>query len=333
MKTYRLPVRPAAIFAALAAGVCAAVAAEPLAEVAGFSSLKIDQAKLEKGDIVSARSPGVSFPRGQSIESVFVVAAPYEKTIETLKTWNGGKQGDKVYLHVDIDGAPDAADFKKLGSAPSNGPVKAFVSASSKGQVQLAPGEAAQAPAKADGVAAPAFTGFWSGVLTKRAQAFVSGGLPALPPYDIAGQKISPAEEASALLKSVPKIQAQFKPALATAGVSGKPSKASLYWELVNAQGTATANLGAASVTTAGKGTQMADVQYYASGTYYTFITLYQLWPTTANGKPATLIWRGDLISAAELGRLRGIERNAAGSAMAKEVVKTIASFQKDASH
>jgi arsenate reductase len=128
----------------------------------------------------------------------------------------------------------------------------------------------------------------------------------------------------------VPKIQAQFKPALAAVGLSGKPGKASLYWELVNAQGTATANLGAASATAAGKGTQMADVQYYASGTYYTFITLYQLWPTTANGKPATLIWRGDLISAAELGRLRGIERNAAGSAMAKEVVKTIAAFQKE---
>jgi hypothetical protein len=328
MKTYRLPARTAAVFAALTASVCAA---EPLAEVAGFSSLKIDQAKLEKGDIVSARSPGVTFPRGQSIESVFVVAAPYEKTIETLKTWNGGKQADKVYLHVDIDGAPDAADFKKLGAAPSSGPVKAFVSATGKGQVQLAAGEAAQAPAKAEGGSSPAFTSFWSGVLTKHAQAYVGGGLPGLPPYDIAGQKIAPAEEASALLKSVPKIQAQFKPALAAVGISGKPSKASLYWELVNAQGTATANLGAAVVTTAGKGTQMADVQYYASGTYYTFITLYQLWPTSANGKPATLIWRGDLISAAELGRLRGIERNAAGSAMAKEIVKTIASFQKDA--
>jgi hypothetical protein len=325
-----LPARIAAVFAALTVCVCAGVAAEPLAEVAGFSSLKIDQAKLEKGDIISARSPGVSFPRGQSVESVFVVAAPYEKTIETLKTWNGGKQGDKVYLHVDIDATPDAGDFKKLGSAPSNGAVKAFVSATGKGSVQLAAGEAAQAP-KAEAVSAPAFTGFWSGILAKRAHAFVSGGLPAVPPYEIGGQKIAPAEEASALLKSVPKIQAQFRPALAAAGVSGKPGKASLYWELVNAQGTATANLGAASTVSAGKGTQMADVQYYASGTYYTFITLYQLWPTTVNGKAATLIWRGDLISAAELGRLRGIERNAAGSAMAKEVVKTISAFQKDA--
>lgn len=334
MKTDCLTTRSVRFFAAASAALfftgTSLPAAEPLSEVAAFSSLKIDQAKLDKGDVISARSPGVTFPRGQSIESMFVVAAPFEKTIEALKTWNGGKQGDKVYLHADIGGAPDAADFKRLGSAPSSGPVKAFVSATGKGQVQLAAGEAEQAP-KAESISAPPFTAFWSGVLTKRAQAFAGGGLPALPAYAVGGQKISPAEEASALLKSVPKIQAQFRPALGAVGLSGKPAKPSLYWELVNAEGTATATLGAASVATVGKGAQMADIQYYASGTYYVFISLYQLWPTSANGKPATLVWRGDLISAAELGRLRGIERNAAGSAMAKEIVKTIGYFQKDA--
>jgi hypothetical protein len=317
--------------AAALLGVSAPLAkADALAEVAALTSLKLDAAKLEKGDIISARNRAGGLPKGgQAIESVYVVSAPLEKTVETLKTWNGGKQADKVYLHEDLGGSPSAADFKKLSSAPSNSAVKAFVSSTGKGQVQVGAGEAEKAP-KASGISAPEFVGFWSGVLSKRAQAFVSGGLPALPAYSVGGDKISAAGEANALLKAVPKISAQFRSVLNAAGLSGKPAKPELYWELVNAEGTGIVNLGAAQFTT-GKTAQAAEIQYYASGSFYVFITVQQFWPTQQHGKPATLVYRSDLISSAELARLRGIEQAAAGSAMAKEVAKTISYFQKDA--
>src|SRR3954452_11717084 len=102
MKTHRPAFRLLSALT-MAAGLLAAVApraeADPLAEIAAFSSIKVDPAKLEKGDIVTAPNRAVSLPRGQVIESVYVVSAPLEKTVEALKTWNGGKQADKVYLH------------------------------------------------------------------------------------------------------------------------------------------------------------------------------------------------------------------------------------------
>jgi hypothetical protein len=209
--------------------------------------------------------------------------------------------------------------------------VKKFVSATASGQVQVSAEEAGHLP-KADAIGSPAFIGFWSGALAKRAQAFSAGGLPAVPPYTVSGQKISPAEEAAGLLKAVPKINAQFKVVLNAAGLSGKSAHDAGYWEVVNTEGTAAVTLGAsASTHSPGKAAQMADIQYYSSGSFYVFLTVQHLWPTTRAGKPATLIWRGDLLSAAELGRLRGIERSAAGSAMGKEIVKTISAFQKDA--
>src|SRR5688572_21715509 len=119
------------------------VRAEPFEEIAGFSSLKIDQAKLEKGGIISARTPGMNHPRGLSIESVFVVEAPFEKTVQSLKGWNGSRHSDlKVYLHGDLSGSPDPGNFQKLASAPKNASVKAFVSDTVKGKAQLSPAEA-----------------------------------------------------------------------------------------------------------------------------------------------------------------------------------------------
>ncbi len=47
---------------------------------------------------------------------------------------------------------------------------------------------------------------------------------------------------------------------------------------------------------------QSADVLYYASGGYYVALTLHQLWPVTVDGKPSTLVWRGDMISSAVAG-------------------------------
>src|SRR4026207_282979 len=74
---------------------------------------------------------------------------------------------------------------------------------------------------------------------------------------------------------------------------------------------------GASSSRSGAGGTyQAADVLYYASGGYYVALTLHQLWPVTVEGKPSTLVWRGDMISSAELGSVRGVGRLGAGSVM-----------------
>jgi len=75
---------------------------------------------------------------------------------------------------------------------------------------------------------------------------------------------------------------------------------------------------------------QYADVLYYASGGYYVALTLHQLWPVTVDGKPSTLVWRGDMISSAELGSLHGVERLGSESVMMKNITKAVTLFRRE---
>jgi hypothetical protein len=77
-------------------------------------------------------------------------------------------------------------------------------------------------------------------------------------------------------------------------------------------------------------GWQEADLQYYASGAVYAVLTFYQLWPVTVGGQEATLVWRVDMVSASELGQLRGVERLGSGAAMMREIQKSVKAFLRD---
>ena len=95
----------------------------------------------------------------------------------------------------------------------------------------------------------------------------------------------------------------------------------------VDDQGVVT--LGASYSRSSGGGAQTADVLYYASGGYYVALTLHQMWPVTVDGKPSTLVWRGDMISSAALESLHGVERLASEGAMVKDISKSIALFRR----
>jgi hypothetical protein len=74
----------------------------------------------------------------------------------------------------------------------------------------------------------------------------------------------------------------------------------------------------------------LLDAEFYVSGTYYTFVTLYDVWPLQVQGKPGALVWRGDFFCAPPLAYTRGTERLAYGAFMLQELKKTIRSFQND---
>jgi ABC-type branched-subunit amino acid transport system permease subunit len=107
---------------------------------------------------------------------------------------------------------------------------------------------------------------------------------------------------------------------------------AELYWELLDVNDHGVVTLGASYNRGGGTaGTyQIADVLYYASGGYYVALTLHQLWPVTVDGKPCTLVWRGDMISSAELGSLHGVERLGSESVMMKNITKTVTLFRRE---
>jgi hypothetical protein len=254
-----------------------------------------------------------------------------------MRAWNPTEHHEpKVYLHGDLPGSPSEAAFAKLKSAPDNGPVRALANATAKmaNELQLSREEAAKWKG-GNGALSGAGGDFWIGVLAGRAHAFSSGGTSAQPPYDHAGAAVRPGDELNGLLREQGKIRKQFAGLLDSTGIGrGAGSfKPDLYWELLNADDVAVATLGASYSRNSGGNVQAADTFYYASGGYYVTLTLHQMWPVDVNGKPHTLIWRGDMVSSASLADLHGVEKLGSESAMMKDIAKSIALFRRESAH
>jgi len=134
------------------------------------------------------------------------------------------------------------------------------------------------------------------------------------------------------LLRDQGKIRQQFSGLLGATGIghSAGSLPAELYWELLDADDHGVVTLGASYSRGASGGYQAADVLYYASGGYYVALTLHQLWPVTVDGKPSTLVWRGDMISSASLASLRGVERLGSESVMMKNITKAVTLFRHE---
>ena len=312
--------------------------ADPLAELAAFSSFKtVNLDKLASGSVMATRGPAMSFPRGLAVESCYLVRRPLEKTVELHQQWSPVKHSDlKVWIHTDLTSRAAVAEFQKLRSAPSNGAVRAFVAATQKlgsgaSDLQLSKVEAAAfaaTPGEAGGAMPAKVADFWSGVLSQRAQAFAGGGLARQPTYENGGEAIRVADEVSRLLKDASKVRGQFSGLLD--GATGNGGKGSLYWELVGVEDDAAVNLGA-SFAKPGAGTwQGLDLQFYSSGGYCALVTLRQMWPVTVGGEEATLVWQGDLISSTTLAALHGVERMGSSTAMMRETQKFITRFLGD---
>ena len=313
--------------------------ADAVSEMASFSVFdKVDLAELARSDVKTAHGPPMSETRFLSVQSCYVAPGSPSRQIEGLRQWNPLKHHElKVFLHAEVHTQPAAGDFTKLQSAPDNSAVRALVAATGKmsPDLQLSREEAKKfsgGDAAGKGAFPANVSDFWTNLLTARARSFVSGGASAQPPYDHSGDSLQPGQEFSGLLKQQDKIRKQFSGFLGQTGVGRSVgSSPELYWELLEVDGQGVLTLGASYARSGGKGPyQAADVLYYASGGYYVALTLYQMWPVTVDGKESTLVWRGDMISSAELATLHGVERLASESAMMKDIAKTVTLFRRD---
>ena len=290
--------------------------ADPLSELSSFSVFdKVDLAQLAKGDAKPVRGAPMSTPRFLSVQTAWVQPGSPASVAEALRRWSPTKHPElKVYMHT------NGSNFARLSEAPNIPPVQALVSAtlSKSSDLQISKAEAAKLPSSGSGMSGPV-ADFWSGVLSARAAA----GPFAQPPYDYTGEAIKPGDEINGLLRQQPKIQKQF-----SGLVSGGGDK---FWELIGVSQKGVLTLGASyNRQTSGGSYQAADVLYYASGGFYAAVTLYQMWPVEVEGKPATLVWRGDLISSAELAGLAGMERMGSESAMIRDISRAVRLFRRD---
>ena len=316
--------------------------ADAVSDLASFSIFgKVDLAQLAKSDVKTAHGPPMSNPRFLAVQSCYVVpgSAPAQQ-IEALRRWDATRHRElKVFLHSDLPSNPTPSNFDRLKNAPNNASVRSFVAATQKlsSDLQISKDEAKKfsTGTGGGGVIPEPVAGFWADVLTARTKSFVSGGMSAQPPYDHAGPSIRASDEVNGLLREQGKIRNQFSGFLGATGIGrGAGSlKPELYWELLDADDQGVVTLGASYSRGGTGGTyQAADVLYYASGGYYVALTLFQMWPVTVEGKPSTLVWRGDMISAASLGSLHGVERLGSESVMMKNITKAVTLFRRDSS-
>lgn len=332
------------VLAVLSLAATGEASADPLAELAAVSTFKsVDLEKLANGTVQVARGPAMNFPRGLAVESLYVIRKTVPKTVELHEQWNPNKHPElKVFLHGDLTAHPAPADFQKVATAPGNGSVKAFAAATQKlgsgaTELQLSNADvkafASQAGATSGGAMPPKVAAFWSNLLFQRAQMFLSGGASRLPAYETGGETIRLADDIAHLLKDAPKVRSQFGALIDANPLTGTKAAPpqSAYWEMFDVEGVAAVNLGALYVRANGDTYQALDGQYYASGGYYTLLTFSQFWPVKIGGQDCTLIWRTDLISAAELATLHGVERMGSSTAMMRETKKNIESLLKDA--
>jgi hypothetical protein len=332
----RIPVLLACVF--FAGLIAARARADAVSDLAKYSVFPpVDPSSLSGGKILSLRGPVLNFPRDLTVQALYLVHAPVARTLAMQQQWDAAKHSElKIYVHHDFSTHPTAADFNQ--SVPGNGAVRKLVDATEKlpdmGDLQLSKAEAAAFTKSGGGGAfPPAVQSFWSQTLLRRASAFLQHGLSGEPAYDSADGSARVGDEVGRLLREQPKIRAAFGPLIDRSPLGGGTGSLPLlpYWEVFDVEGQAAFSLGVAASMQSGDSAQALDLQYYASGGYYTFITLYQMWPVTVDGKPATLVWRVDAISSLSLSDLHAFERMGSGAAMMKDIQRIINFFQKDA--
>jgi len=230
----------------------------------------------------------MSFARGLSVESAYIVRAPVKTTVSLQQQWKPVRHPElRIYAQSDFSGRGSPGDFQGLASVRSNSSIKAFVDATLRlpqdaAKLQLSNAEARSfaAGGGGDGAMPASVVAFWSKVLADRAQSFASGGLGALAPYETSGSPVRVEEEVSRLIRENGNVRSYFGSLISSTPIGGgRGGSGAQSWQLFDADGMAAVSLTASYWKPAGDAWQSADLQYYASGAVYTVVTFYQLWP------------------------------------------------------
>ena len=313
--------------------------ADPISDLRSVSVFKdADLNKLANSDVLAAKGAAMSYSRGLSVETAYIVKAPVKSTVTLQQQWDPTRHPElKIYAQGSFSGKGSPGDFQNLASARSGSGIKNFVDATLKlpgdaSKLQLSKAETKLfVPGGSDGAMPSSVVAFWSKVLAGRAQSFSSGGLGAEAPYETSGSPVRVDTEVASLIRESGNARYFSSLISSTPLGGGRGSLAPAQsWQFFDADGTAAVSLTASYGKPAGEGWQAADLQYYSSGAVYAVVTLYQLWPVKVGNQDATLVWRVDMTSAGELGDLRGVERLGSGAAMMRAIQKGVKAFLRD---
>lgn len=336
----------ACAFLILGISIAAPLRADLNSDLAFTAFHDVDINALAGGTVLQARGGLLSFPRGITSQSLYMIDAAPADVASKLAHWNPATHSNlKVWLHKPLPAQPTPADFSDLGSLPDNGSVQFQIDATAKfnpenPSLQVSKEEAQLIAATAAQEKDPKalFVKAWSQILTGRVISFLNGRAGA-DYVTASGGDIHPLSEAKSLLHADIKIYGQYQrllnqtPVKALAGAAGTTTKiapADVYCDIFDVQGCAALGTGAIYQAPSGTSIQSVDVEFYCNYGVYTTIELEQLWPVTVNGKTETLVWRDDLVSAPNIAYLHGTERLASGMIMLQETKQGVLAFRAE---
>lgn len=331
------------VLAALAFG--APVRADLNSDLAFTSFHDVDLNAMADGTILQARGPIMTFPRGITSQSLFIIKAPPAEVAAKLLKWNPATHSNlKVWLHKSLPPQPTLADFGDLGNLPDNKSVQFQYDSTvefnpehpslqvSRGEAQIIAAAMAQ---EKDPKAL--YQKAWSQVLLGRINNFLSGRAAQDADMSAAGEEVHPISDVKSLLHSDIRVYGQYQrllnqtPFKALANSTGpKIPPANIYCDLFDVQGSAALGTGAIYQASTGNSIQSVDVEYYTNYGVYATIELEQMWPVTVNGQVATLVWREDLVSAPNVAYLHGTERLASSMIMLQETKGGVQAFKDE---
>jgi hypothetical protein len=301
--------------------VAAPLRADLNGDLAFTAFSNVDVNAMAGGAILQARGSLLSFPRGITSQSLYIIDAAPGDVQSKLIHWNPARHSElKVWLHKSgLPAQPTAADFSDLGNLPDNSSVQYQIDATAKldpanPSLQVSKEEAQLIAATAAQEKDPKalFVKAWSQILAGRIASFLSGQGGAAT--DIAsGGDIHPLSDAKSLLHADIKVYGQYQrllnqtpvKALASAPAA-KSVPADLYYECFDVQGYAAVGTGAIYQGVNGTSIQSVDTEYYVNSGIFAEVELEQIWPITVNGKTESLVWRDDLVSAPNIAYLHG---------------------------
>ena len=318
----RLLISAAAVVLGLAALV---PGAEPLAAFRPWSAVDMPGLHdLAKGKIATAVNAAMTLDRGLSVQAIYLVQAPIETATQALLAFDSSKHPELGTIQHHVFQDEKDADFDKLRLDPKVAASAGLVRATrDPKRIQMSRDEAARIPREHTTEAARLFL---VSILQQRWSRFFEHG-------DLGSVRTCDARsEIRSLLAEESKIAGHFSALLAPltrkAGV-GTPKVC--YWDLSEVDGIGAIGLGALYLSSTDRHRQILDLTYYSSGGYLVSMALYEFQPVTVNGRPATLVWQGCLVSSTELAGGFGIKRQIASRVMTGDVEKSIRAFRKDA--
>ena len=330
---------------ALAFLVSAPLRADLNSDLAFSAFSNVDVNAMASGTVLQARGGLLSFPRGITTQSLYIIDALPAGVASKLVHWNPASHSElKVWLHHSgLPAQPTAADFSALSSLPDNSSVQFQIDSTAKfnpdsPQLQVSKEEAQLIATTSAQEKDPKalFDKVWSQILAGRINDFLNGR--GSSDDDVAADgDVHPLSDVKSLLHADIKVYGQYQrllnqtPVKALAGsAAAKIAPSDLYFECFDVEGSAAVGTGAVYQATNGTSIQSADIEYFVNSGIYAEIELEQLWPITVNGKTETLVWRDDLVSAPNIAYLHGTERLASGMIMLQETKQGVEAFRAE---